>query len=324
VEDHDLVIATHGRSFYVLNDIGVLRQLKPGIDSGAVHLFQPRDVWRSVNQASIDYFLKASSDKVTVDILDEKGTLVRSYVGTPDDDKKKEEDNDGEFPRGPKPPPRKAGVNRFIWDLRYPGSTTFEGMILWSGRAEMGPLAPPGEYAVRLTVAGVTQTAKFHVFRDPRLTTVTDDDLKKQFQLSTEVRDRLSDADQMVVDIRSLKKQLKERAEKAKDPGLNAAAERLETKLSAVEEEVYQVRNRSDQDPLNFPIKINNMLAALARSIETGDAKPTDQSYVVFKELSDRLAVQKTKLDEALRDNLATVNEQLTRKGLEKVAPAAK
>jgi len=325
VEDHDLVIATHGRSFYVLNDIGVLRQLRPGIDSEAAHLFQPRDVWRTLNQASIDYFLKTPSDKVTIDLLDGKGELVRSFVGTPEDDKKKEDNNDveSEFfgPRGPKPPPRKAGVNRFTWDLRYSGAKTFEGMVLWSARAEVGPVAPPGDYAVRLTAGGVTQTAKFRVMRDPRLTTVTDEDLQKQFQLASQVRDRLSEADQMVIDIRAIKKQLKDRVEKAKDPELNAAAERLETKLSAVEEEVYQVRNRSDQDPLNFPIKLNNMLGALARSIGTGDARPTDQSYAVFKELSDRLDAQKAKIEEALR-TLAPLNEQLQRKGLEKVAPA--
>ena len=326
VEENDLVIATHGRSFYVLNDIGVLRQLKPEISSETAHLFQPRDVLRTLNQASIDYFLKQPADKVTIDILDANGALIRSFVGQPEDDKKKDDNNDveAEFfgPRAPKPPSRKAGVNRFAWDLRYPGSTTFEGMVLWSARAEAGPVAPPGDYGVRLNVAGITQTAKFHVFRDPRLATVTDEDLQQQFQLASQVRDRLSEADQMVIDIRSLKKQIKERVEKAKDPALNALAERLETRLSAVEEEVYQVRNRSDQDPLNFPIKLNNMLGALARSIETGDARPTDQSYAVFKELSERLNVQRAKLDQALHTSLAPVNEQLTRQGLPQIQPS--
>ena len=326
VEENDLVIATHGRSFYVLNDIGVLRQLKPEISSETAHLFQPRDVLRTLNQASIDYFLKQPADKVTIDILDANGALIRSFVGQPEDDKKKDDNNDveAEFfgPRAPKPPSRKAGVNRFAWDLRYPGSTTFEGMVLWSARAEAGPVAPPGDYGVRLNVAGITQTAKFHVFRDPRLATVTDEDLQQQFQLASQVRDRLSEADQMVIDIRSLKKEIKERVEKAKDPALNALAERLETRLSAVEEEVYQVRNRSDQDPLNFPIKLNNMLGALARSIETGDARPTDQSYAVFKELSERLNEQKAKLDEALHTSLAPVNEQLTRQGLPQIQPS--
>jgi photosystem II stability/assembly factor-like uncharacterized protein len=327
VEANDLVIATHGRSFYVLNDIGVLRQLKPGLEAESAHLFQPRDVWRSVNQATVDYFLKQDADKVTIDILDGQGNLVRSFVGTPADDKKKDDaDPEAEFfgPRGPQPPPRKAGVNRFVWDLRYPGATTFEGMILWGGRAEVGPLAPPGDYGVRLTAAGVAQTAKFRVFRDPRLTGITDEDLTKQFQLASQVRDKLSQSDQMVIDIRALKKQLKERVEKAKDPELNAAAERLETKLSAVEEEVYQVRNRSNQDPLNFPIKLNNLFAALGHTIGTGDAPPTDQSYVVFKELSERLAVQQAKLKEALNNNLTPVNEQLKRMGLENIAPAGK
>jgi uncharacterized phage infection (PIP) family protein YhgE len=138
--------------------------------------------------------------------------------------------------------------------------------------------------------------------------------------LASQVRDRVSEADEMVVQIRSIKKQLNDRTVKAKNPDINAASERLTAKLTAVEDDVYQVQNRSNQDPLNFPIKLNNQLAALARSIETGDAKPTDASYVVFHELNARLDALKARLADALM-NLAQVNELLTSHQLEKVTP---
>ncbi len=325
VEENDLVIATHGRSFYVLNDIGILRQAKPETLQQTTFLFTPRTAQRGLSLAPIDYFLKTPADKVTVEILDAKGALVREFTGTPEDDKKKPGADDGggddEFggPRGPKPPTRTAGTNRFTWDLRYPGAKVFEGMIMWGARPETGPLAPPGVYGVRLTANGVTQTAKLVVEKDPRLPGVTEADLEEQFRLASEVRDKVTEADEVVIRIRELKKLLKERGEKAKDPNLNAASERLEAKLTGIEEDTYQVRNRSGQDPLNFPIKLNNQLAALERSIMTGDGRPTAQSYVVLKELNDRLEAVKARLREALAVNLSQVNAVLEQKGLEKV-----
>jgi len=325
------VIATHGRSFYVLDDITALRQLKPEIPSEAAHLFRPRPAVRSVNQGMIDYYLKQPVDKITVQVLDGDGDLVRAFEGTAEDDKKKDgtadSDTDSEFgPPRVKPPSRTAGINRFTWDLRYPGAKTFEGLIMWGARPDQGPLAPPGEYHARIIldggVNGAMQTEKLRVLKDPRLPNVSNADLEEQFKLASQVRDKVSEADEMVIQIRGIRKQLKDRADKARNPEINAAAERLETKLTAVEEDVYQVRNRSNQDPLNFPIKLNNQLAALARSIETGDARPTDASYVVFKELTERLDGLKARLDEALKINLAQVNDLLTTRSIEKISAA--
>jgi uncharacterized protein (DUF3084 family) len=172
---------------------------------------------------------------------------------------------------------------------------------MWGARPDQGPLAPPGEYHARIIVNGAMQTEKLRVLKDPRLPGISNAELEEQFKLASQVRDKVSEADQMVIQIRDIKKQLKDRSSKTNNAEFKAAVERLESKLTGVEEDVYQVRNRSNQDPLNFPIKLNNQLAALARSIETGDAKPTDASYVVFKELSARLDALKARLDEALQ-----------------------
>ena len=153
-------------------------------------------------------------------------------------------------------------------------------MILWSARAEAGPPAPPGNYQVRLTADGHTQTQTFAIQKDPRLTNVTDADLAEQFSLAMKVRDKTSEANEMVILIREIKTQVKDRSEKAKDQIVSDAGESLTRKISAVEEGVYQVRNQSNQDPLNFPIKLNNQIAALRRNIETGDGRPSVQGVV--------------------------------------------
>jgi photosystem II stability/assembly factor-like uncharacterized protein len=324
IENNDLVIATHGRSFYIMDDISPLRQLSPKVISGGANLFEPNPVVRSVTRAGIDYWLAKDADTLTVDILDSKGAVVRSYVSSAAEDAKARGGRGGrgggaaaDAPEGAvadeggggggggrggaaRPPSRKAGTNRFTWDLRYPGALTFEGMIYW-GASEAGPTAPPGTYEVRLTANGVTETRPLVVSKDPRLTNVSDADLEQQFKFATQIRDKTTEANEMVVRIREIKKNIAERVKK--DPSLDAAGERLATKLSAVEEDLYQVQNRSNQDPLNFPIKLDNQIAALMRVVETGDAKPTDQSYEVYKVLIDRLEAIRKQYEDLLKSD---------------------
>ena len=116
-----------------------------------------------------------------------------------------------------------------------------------------------------------------------------------------------------------IKKQARDRADKAKEPAITVAVDALTKKLSEVEEEIYQVRNQSNQDPLNFPIKINNRIGALRRSVETGDARPTNASYQVFKELSAELDVQLSRLKSIEGTELGALNKLLAAKGVEPV-----
>jgi len=316
IDGDDLVIATHGRSMYILDDISVLRQLKGPVQS--TYLFAPRPTARSLDRgAVIDYFLPAAAESVKIEILDASGKVVRTFVGSADEEKKLQArrlaDGDDDFRNPVRLPGYKAGGNRYSWDLHYPGATTFEGLIFWGAPTDQGPLAVPGKYQVRLTANGATETRPLAIERDPREINITQADLEEQFKLATEVRDKTSEANDMVIRIRDLKKQIAERLKAA--PSLNAPAERLTTRLSAVEEDTYQIRNRSGQDPLNFPIKINNQLGALFRIIETGDAKPTDQSYVVFKELSAQLDAIKQRLDTLLKNDLQQFNQAAAASG---------
>ncbi|HEV3196553.1 MAG TPA: glycosyl hydrolase [Bryobacteraceae bacterium] len=351
IEGKDLVIATHGRSFYILDDITPLRQLTSTLVTEDVHLFHPPVAQRNLGAARIDYYLNKPVDKITIDILDAKGQVVRSFTGSPEDDRAAagrggrggrsgagapapEGDPAADTPddsgggggggRGAAAPPvpRKAGLNHFQWDERYPGAKSFAGMIYWSG-SQQGPVAVPGTYQVRLTANGKTLTDKFELEKDPRLDNVTIADLAEQFSLSMQVRDKTSEANDMVIEIRELKKQMDDRLKKNQDAALKTAMDGFRAKITAVEEEVYQVRNRSGQDPLNFPIKLNNKLAALDASIGRGDGKPTAGSYEVFKVLSDLLAVQKKRLDAALNADLPAVNKQLADRNLEALVVTA-
>src|SRR5581483_2555128 len=250
IQGDDLIAATHGRSFWVLDDIDVLRQVQPDLSASALHLFTPDEAVRSLHPAAIDYYLQKQAEKVTVDILDGNGQLVRSFTGSADEEKRRRanaENEESEF-FGPRtqPPGRKPGTNRFTWDLRYPGATVFEGEVMWGARAEQGPLAVPGTYRVRVSANGQSQTQPLVVKLDSR-DHVTQAQLQAQFDLASKVRDQVSEADEMVIRIRAINKTAKQRAEKAHEPAISSAGAGLRDRLSTIEEEIYQVRNRANE-----------------------------------------------------------------------------
>jgi photosystem II stability/assembly factor-like uncharacterized protein len=292
VEKHDLVIATHGRSFYILDDIDWLRQTTPATLSAPAHLFQPAPAMRNVDEAAIDYYLAKPADKVKIEILDPDNKVVDTFTSLPAGKKPAEDESD--FRRGPRAPTNKAGMNRYTWNLTYPGAYSFPGMVLWSG-ARTGPAAVPGTYHVRFTAGGVTQTADLQVLADPRVAGTTQADLQKQFDLAWKIRNQLSAANTIVSEIRSIRKQAEE-IEKS-HPALKSQIDPILATQKTIEETVYQTKNRSDQDPLNFPIRLNNYIAALERSVSSGDTAPTAQAYEVDDEFITRLDAQQKAFD---------------------------
>jgi hypothetical protein len=194
-------------------------------------------------------------------------------------------------------------------------------MILW-GATTNGPLAVPGTYQVRLTVDGKTLTRPITIRKNPLLTDVTLADLREQFDLAIQIRDKVSEANQAVINIRDLKRQTTDRLTKSQDPGLKTAADAFSTHVSEVEEAIYQVRNQSGQDPLNFPIKINNRLATLLRTVTTGDGKPIGAARPIFTDLSGELKVETDRLAKVLADDLTKLNAELRRLGLQEISLA--
>jgi photosystem II stability/assembly factor-like uncharacterized protein len=339
VEDSDLVISTHGRSFYVLDDIGPLRQFNAQFGSTAdVFLFAPEDAIRSYRPAQIKYFVKKPAQSVTLEIVDPKGTVVRTFRGggaaaaaTPDPARGggagagggRGGGGGGAGGRGGGAGgglgvPMNAGFNTVTWDLRYDPATSFPGMVLWGGNVQ-GPLGAPGTYQVKLTADGRTQTQPMRVRRNPLHRDVTDADLQAQFDLAIQIRDKTSEANNAVIQIRNLKSQIADRLGKSQDPALKKAGDGLTSALSETEEQIYQVRNQSGQDPLNFPIKVNNRLASLLSIVNRGDTRPSSNVPAIFKGLVADLKVHTDALAKITGSGVPAFNKELTRLGLEPV-----
>jgi hypothetical protein len=298
----------------VLDNIDLLRQLTPQVAAGKAHLFAPAPVIRPLRPAVLDYYLSEAAPKVVLEILSPDGRVIQSFDSAARDSGRSAADDSGDGTPGPAAgaPSTRAGANRFTWDLRYPGPVTFPGIVLRYASPGQGPMSPPGQYAVRLSANGVTETQPLVIRRDPRLTDVTDADLQEQFKFAVEIRDQTSRAHEAVLRIRSLKTQMEKSAADAKDQAISRRAALITSKLDEIEGDLYQVKNRSPRDTLNYPIKLNNQLAVLQRLVDTGDSRPTDQDYAVFRELTARLSQILSRLDQVTASDLKQLNDQLT------------
>jgi hypothetical protein len=315
----DITIATHGRGFYILDDIGAIRQYgQPAVTATEAYLFKPGDAIHSAETATLEYWLKKPAQKLTLDILDSKGTVIRSYTGEMPKADKGDDEGEGGFRRGgPQHPSMEAGLNRFPWDLRYEPIKSFPGMVLW-GATTSGPEALPGTYQARLTVDGQTLTQPVTIKPHP-LRKEDTAGLQAQLDMALQIRDKVDEANNAIIQIRRIKKEVADRLSKKDDADLRAIANRLTRNLTVVEENVYQVRNQSNQDPLNFPIKINNRIASLLRVVETGDGAPTSNVKPIFEDVKAELKAQTDKLQESLSTDLPTFNRLAQRMGLDPV-----
>ena len=348
--ENDLVAATQGRSFWIIDDLNVVHQIQDAMRTDA-YLFKPEPAFRmpggggvlpataTIGQnppagAVIYYYLKNKpAGDVQLEILDPTGKSVRKYqsrgAATPAAPQRPADDDDEGFGGrggGPSRVSAEAGINRFVWDMRYPDAARFPGMILWAGETR-GPRVVPGTYQARLTVDGKTLTQSFDVKPDPRVET-TPAEYAKQFELLTKIRDKLTETHQAIIQIRDVRKQMEEITNRVKDQAdakpVVEAARALNAKLTEVEEELYQTKNQSSQDPLNFPIRLNNKLAALAGVVASADAAPTEQSYVVYEELVGRINAQLQKLEQIMKTDLPAFNRAVREKDIPAVIVRAR
>ncbi len=324
VEEEDLVIGTHGRGFYVLDNISVLRQATPELTSNNLFIFEPVNPLRGRHRSvEFDYYLGKEAAEVKIDVLDAQGAVLRSFSGTPQDAAARTSGGGGFRGAPPARVGTASGMNRFSWDMRYEGAVVFPGMIMWSAQPQRGPAAPPGKYAVRITANGETKTRDFTLGVDPRLVKagVSEAYLQEQFTFSAKVRNAVTAANSAVIQIRGIREQVNQAMAKVSDrrrAEIQRVVDDLLRPMAAVEEEVYQVRNQSGQDPLNYPIKLNNKIAALMGVVERADHRPTAQSYQVFDMLSKELQAQLDKLNATLKTEVPRVNAAFKR---EKIAP---
>ena len=333
VKNDDLIVATHGRSFWVLDDITVLRQIDATTAELPVHLFAPElayrlhypdqvDSRRPVGDnpppgAIIDYYFKSTpTGEVTIQIFDSQGKLVRRLSSIED----KEDIQPPEWPdqiREVKTIPASAGMNRYVWNLRYDDPVKVPGAF-YSGNGPRGPLVIPGKYSVRLTANGKTETASLEIARDPRVN-LAPGDFEKQFDLSTQVYQSVSTLHSAINQIRDLKAQIQGLHKRldgdAKMQSVLTRADGLSARLSSVEEKMIQVNMKGSEANLAFPNMLNEEFDTFATSVELADAAPTEQQSQIYKMLRAKLDAQLTLLDQIIAD-LASFSDAASRQGI--------
>ena len=296
VTDKDIVVGTHGRSVYILDDISPIREMSK-INFDKHYLFKPYYAARRVQNGEIKYYLSEDVNSLNIKILDSKGRVVLDKDGLIEES---EDDEQSWYGADNKNPSMKKGLNSYTWNLRYPGATDFEGMIIWSARPQLGPIAPPGNYNVILTVDGKQYKSFIDLIKDPRIE-VSDEVIDIQFQFAMEIMNQTDIANRSVIEIREIKDNLKN-VSSTSSSTKRKKIKSLILKLENIESSIYQVKNQSGQDPLNFPIKVNNRLAYLRKSVESGDGLPTKGSREVFEVLKNELYGYVSTLDELKKD----------------------
>ncbi len=340
IHGDDLVVATHGRAFWTLDDLSPLRQASASIASEEAHLFTPRTTIRTrmghsrrrryaigenpPDGAILYYYLKEEpKNPAKLELLDAQGKVIRAFSS----EEKKKEGPAEEWERDEEAEhiPAKAGLNQFTWNLRYESPKKIPAAIYDEGEPT-GPLALSGAYQARLTVAGKSFTASFEVQMDPRVKTSAED-LRKQFDLMLKMRDRQDEMNKAILAIRDLRTQLQalEKRLGSNDqskPVVSTSAD-LRKKISAIEEELIQVNSKASEDELNYPTKLNSKLGYLQNAVDSADAQPTEGELGVYAELDRQLESRLAKWREVLSKDVPALNDAMQKNNIPLIAPAA-
>jgi len=319
IKDNNLIVATQGRSLWIIDDLSLIHQLYD-VDLSKNVLFKPKDTYRmrggsragsktsGTNHPNgvITYFnLKNynGKDEVQLTYMTQKGDTIKT-VST-----KNKKKNTLVV---------KQGTNKYIWSMSYKGAERLPGMILWWASLN-GPKATPGTYKVSLNVNGEDQSQPFTIVADPRAES-TLADMQKQFDFVKDINKTMDDAHKSIKKIRKINSQLGSFQKQYKDDEnvkeLVEKAKTLEEQLSDIEKALYQTKNRSGQDPLNFPIRLTNKLGHLNALVSMGDFAPTDQDIAVKNELSGKIKKQLDAFNTILNDEVKAFNAAFNAKQL--------
>ena len=331
IHDNDLVLATHGRSFWVLDDIGPLRQYSDAAAQEAVHLYTPSPTYRLHNRkqedkpvlvgenppggASIYFNLKSVPKDAALEILDSSGGIVSKVSNKETEDVDEPLDPDDEKPK--KKLELKPGLNRYVWNLRYQDVPRLPNYYLYEYQGgTRGPLALPGEYRVRLTADGKSYTAPLQLKMDPRVQ-VSMADLQKQFALQRDIQsqlNRLYAAVNQIWDLRSQTQALQKRplnASAGQQSVLNAGKD-LDRKIANVEASLVQMKISANEDSLRYPPSLDAKLAYLSNEVGSDtDSVPTAAQYAEFQILKKQTDEQLARWSNLLTTDVASFQRLL-------------
>lgn len=322
IKDDNLILATQGRSFWILDDLTVLKQLGDVASDANFHLYDPVDAWRMGGSSresrtagknhpgGVNFHIWLSEDAakdtipytLSIEEYGEGGDHIRSW-STDDKDNKLE---------------LKAGGQVVNWNLSFPDGVKVPGMIMWWAGSG-GPMALPGEYRAILKHGDDVQFQDFVVKADPRVK-ASPGDRQAQFQFMKEVQDKTSEAHQAILDLRNIRDQIKtfqQRLPKDASQELKDLGKSIIEELTKVEEALYQTKNRSRQDPLNYPIRLTNKLSHLNSLTGIGTYKPTAAAYAVKKELSDAIDSELGKYREVVSNKVPAYNKMILEQGVQ-------
>jgi photosystem II stability/assembly factor-like uncharacterized protein len=316
IKDNNLIVATQGRSLWIIDDLTVLHQLDNEKKSADFVLYKPKDSYRTKGRKSnspskttgenhpngviTHFFLKNLKEKDSVHLTytSMSGDTLATYSNT---SKEKKNLLDA-----------KKGGNTFVWDTRGKGAEKLEGMILWWANLD-GAKAVPGKYMVHLNVNGNSVSETFAIVPDPRAEASVEE-MQQQFDFITDINTTIDRAHQSIKKIRNVTKQLdafmKQYKDNPKTKDLVAKAKEMKEKLGEVEKALYQTKNRSNQDPLNFPIKLTNKLGHLNSLVAIDDFPPTEQDIAVKNELTSKIKEQLGIFDTVISNELKEFNKQ--------------
>jgi hypothetical protein len=318
VKNKSLVVATQGRSIWMIDDLSPLHQLTDEVASSESYLYRPLDSYRMGGGQSprpskttgtnhpggvmVHFYLKEmdKDQDVSLTFMQEDGTEIKTFSTKSKDKKLKLKDLE-------------AGCNSFIWDMRYADALTVDGMIIWFAQTD-GPRAVPGTYKVKLTVGENSQEQSFEILKDPR-SSATLEDMQAQFDFLIANRDKMTETHETIVEIREVREQLKSVKERIGDDEkmkeIGKMADVIDSTMTKIEEALYQTKNRSSQDPLNFPIRLNNKLGHVGALSSIGDFKPTQQAIEVQKELSAQIDKQVSQWNDIKDKDLQDFNQKV-------------
>ena len=308
VKENDLIAATQGRSFWIFDDLNPFRNFdkttleKVKTDNFVV--FKPSGTYLSEQNMKLNFYLTQEPDStkiLEIEILDKEGNLIQKYSS----DEKVTKDKDSNV----KKLEATQGANTITWNMRYEDAKKFDGMILWFGGTQ-GVQAMPDDYKARVTFNGKTQETDFKLLKDPRWS-ASDADLKERFTFLKEVRDKLTETHEAIITIRKARSSLQDWKTKAKDDWKAVAdsAESIIKNLTKIEEALYQTQSRSDQDPLNFPVRLNNKLSALATTVGYGNFPPNEGAKQVKADITSKIDEQLKMYYEILKTDIPAFNK---------------
>ncbi len=318
IKNNDLVVATQGRALWILDDLGMVQQkqqynpaknfqVMPVAESYRMEGNKGSNVTNAGNNPEngvvLNYYVKNVSDspKVAITFFDKQHKEIRTFSTTAKDSTEKIEVN--------------KGMNRFVWNMQYPAAEKIDGMILWN-TIDAGPKVAPGNYIARVKVNNDSVDVPFVIKGDPNYK-MTEAQYDEQVAFLLKSRDKFSEVQKAIKDIRSLRSQIKDftgKIDSVENKEIKVLSDSIIHRLTRVEEALYQTKAKSGQDILNYPIRINDKIAGMFEYASSGYTVPSEQVKLLYDELSAEAGQYLAALKQIREVDIKKLNELIYRK----------